>query len=126
MADWTSIPDASVDPDAPVTSELMYALRDNPVAITEAAAGAPKIVRGALKTATASFSGTVGANSTQAVSINAYSFFPSASASVSSGVVVVRASISGGGVGADSGNLLFENTTGTSQSIDAAWRYIAT
>lgn len=43
MADWKQIPDTDVDPDAPVTSELTYALRDNPVAIAEGAAGAPRI-----------------------------------------------------------------------------------
>lgn len=48
MADWTAIPDASLDPDAPLTSELAYAWRDNPVAITEGAAGAPKITHSAL------------------------------------------------------------------------------
>lgn len=43
MADWTTIADSQVDPNAPVTSELMSALRDNPVAIAEGASGAPKI-----------------------------------------------------------------------------------
>lgn len=45
MADWKTIPDTDVDPDAPVTSELMYALRDNPVAIAEGATGAPRITQ---------------------------------------------------------------------------------
>ena len=35
MADWKTIPDTDVDPDAPVTSELMYALRDNTVYLAE-------------------------------------------------------------------------------------------
>lgn len=43
MADYTTITDAQVDPEAPITSELMSALRDNPIAIAEAAATAPKI-----------------------------------------------------------------------------------
>lgn len=50
MADWKTIPDTDVDPDAPVTSELMYALRDNPVAIAEGAAGAPRVMGIALDT----------------------------------------------------------------------------
>lgn len=49
MADWKQIPDTDVDPDAPVTSELMYALRDNPVAIAEGASGAPRIEPQAVK-----------------------------------------------------------------------------
>lgn len=48
MADWFSIPNTSVDPDAPVTSNLMYALRDNPIAISEGAPGAPRIQDAAL------------------------------------------------------------------------------
>lgn len=43
MADWTTIADTQVDPKAPVTSELMTALRDNPIAIAEGRANAPKV-----------------------------------------------------------------------------------
>lgn len=43
MADWTSISDAQVDPDAPLTSGLGYAWRDNPIAIAEGASGAPRV-----------------------------------------------------------------------------------
>lgn len=50
MADWTNIPDSSVDPDAPVTSELAYAWRDNPIAIAEGATGAPRIHGNAIMT----------------------------------------------------------------------------
>ena len=48
MADWFSIPNTSVDPDAPVTSNLMYALRDNPIAIAEGATGAPRVTQSAI------------------------------------------------------------------------------
>ena len=50
MADYVAQPDTAVDPDAPVTSDLMYALRDNPVAISEGAAGAPRIQDAAMST----------------------------------------------------------------------------
>ena len=53
MADWTTIADTQVDPNAPVTSELMTALRDNPIAIAEGAVGAPMISTAALKGSTA-------------------------------------------------------------------------
>jgi hypothetical protein len=43
MADWTTITDTQVDPKAPVTSELMTALRDNPLAIAQGTANAPRI-----------------------------------------------------------------------------------
>lgn len=43
MADYVTITDAQVDPEAPITSELMSALRDNPIAIAEGAPGAPRV-----------------------------------------------------------------------------------
>lgn len=43
MADYTTITDSQVDPEAPITSELMSALRDNPIAIAEGAANAPRV-----------------------------------------------------------------------------------
>lgn len=48
MADYRTITDAEVDPDAPLTSSLGYAWRDNPIAIAEGATGAPRIVDAAL------------------------------------------------------------------------------
>ena len=43
MADWTTIPDSSLEPGKPIRSIDTLALRDNPVAIAEGAAGAPKV-----------------------------------------------------------------------------------
>ena len=42
MPDYRVIADSEVQPDAPVTSSLGFALRDNPAAIAEGAPGAPK------------------------------------------------------------------------------------
>ena len=50
MADWTNITDTAVDPDAPLTSQLGYAWRDNPIAIAEGAADAPRVMHNALNT----------------------------------------------------------------------------
>lgn len=50
MADWVDIQDSQLDPDAPLTSELAYSWRDNPIAIAEGAVGAPKVMGQALKT----------------------------------------------------------------------------
>jgi hypothetical protein len=44
MATWTTLPDASLEPGKPIRSIDGLALRDNPVAITEGATGAPRIV----------------------------------------------------------------------------------
>lgn len=49
MADWTNIVDSALDPDAPVTSELAYAWRDNPIAIAEGAVGAPRVTAQGIK-----------------------------------------------------------------------------
>jgi len=43
MTTWTNITDASLEPGKPVRSIDLLALRDNAIAITEGAAGAPKI-----------------------------------------------------------------------------------
>jgi hypothetical protein len=48
MADWTTIPDSSIEPGKPIRSIDGLALRDNPVAITEGALGAPRVQDAAL------------------------------------------------------------------------------
>lgn len=48
MTDYNAIPDARLEPQAPVRSVDNIALRDNPIAITEGSAGAPKIQTAAL------------------------------------------------------------------------------
>lgn len=49
MADWTTIPDSSIEPGKPIRSIDGLALRDNPIAISEGALGAPRIVGKAAK-----------------------------------------------------------------------------
>ena len=49
MATWTTLPDASLEPGKPIRSIDGLALRDNPVAITEGAVGAPRIIGRAAK-----------------------------------------------------------------------------
>lgn len=43
MTDYTSVGDSEIDPDAPLTSWLGYRFRDNPLAMFEGAAGAPRL-----------------------------------------------------------------------------------
>lgn len=43
MTTYTAIPNGDIDPESPITTGLMTLLRDNPIAITEGAAGAPRI-----------------------------------------------------------------------------------
>lgn len=83
MADWTTLADSQLDPDAPLTSELAYAWRDNPIAIAEGAAGAPKVVGQALSgvylatlsTTTTSPIGVVGVDRARQFSIQSYSAY---------------------------------------------------
>lgn len=53
---YIPITNAQVDPDSPVTAELMTALRDNPEAIANGDAGAPPVVVYAVKGESATFS----------------------------------------------------------------------
>ena len=50
MPDYRVVADSEVQPDAPVTSSLGFALRDNPAAIAQGADGAPRIQREAMGT----------------------------------------------------------------------------
>lgn len=50
MATWTTITDSVLEPLKPIRSVDGLALRDNPIAIAEGAAGAPRIAAGALQT----------------------------------------------------------------------------
>ena len=50
MADWTTIPDTTFEPGAPAKGRDMRFLRDNPIAIAEGAAGAPRVQAAALGT----------------------------------------------------------------------------
>lgn len=46
MTTYTAVPDSDIDANSPVTATLMTLLRDNPIAITEKAAGAPVLADG--------------------------------------------------------------------------------
>ena len=48
MADWTIVPDTNLEPGKPIRSIDGLALRDNPIAISEGAAGAPRVQTAAL------------------------------------------------------------------------------
>jgi len=50
MTTYTAIIDSEIDTDSPVTESLMTRIRDNPIAISEGSAGAPKIQNAAIAT----------------------------------------------------------------------------
>jgi len=125
LADWTNISDSQVDPDAPVTSELGYAWRDNPIANAEGAPGAPRIVRGALSTATNSVSGSVPAAGSTVVQLNAYSFFPNIRKTVGSGQQLRVEAVDAGTAGADIAQFQLSNDAPAAIGFSVSWRYIA-
>src|SRR5690625_3580280 len=50
MAQWTNIPTDRIEPGKPIRAIDGLALRDNPIAIAEGAAGAPRVAAAALRT----------------------------------------------------------------------------
>lgn len=48
MADWVNIQNANLEPNAPLISSTMFALRDNVIALAQGAPGAPRIAESAL------------------------------------------------------------------------------
>ena len=118
MANWIWIADTALDPDAPVTSELMYALRDNPIALTEGAWGAPRLQRGAFNSSTASVSGTLNNGEQISVNIGEWAFFPSFTGSSE---IYMR--MGDGSPGPDSGRVgLYNSDTGASRGYSIQWR----
>lgn len=86
MTDYTTVTDSEIDQDSPITQPLLTALRDNPIAITEGASGAPKIQeaamdsasvnQSALKTEVASASGSLNTSQSITITFGDYSFLP--------------------------------------------------
>ena len=122
MATYTAITDAEIDQDSPITQTLMTKYRDNLIATTEGAAGAPRIVRGALDTATSSASGSIGSGAVVSITLSAYSFFPEFNAPTN--VYLVGSTTSGG---ADAPKIGLRNgDPDNTQSYAVYWRYIDT
>ena len=48
MTAYNNLADSKISVDAPITQEVLTAIRDNPIAITEASSGAPKVEHGAI------------------------------------------------------------------------------
>ena len=106
MTTYTTIADANLDPDSPARSIDALALRDNPIAIAEGAAGAPRIEDAALdSTATAAGSDWVlGRTALATLSlVGTYAFLQNVSGStLSAGQTEPGASLVYSGTGAAS------------------------
>lgn len=109
MTTYTTITNAEIDQDSPITQPLLTALRDNPVAITEGAAGAPKVQAAALDT----FVGTAPATITGLDNYVALNLRGSASLGSSFGsttlITTIEFSDDGGSTWAASTNLFNES-----------------
>ena len=119
MTTYVTIANTEVDPDSPITADLITKLRDNPLAIGEGAAGAPKITAAALNTSTSTLTGTVSASSTLTVALGAYAFFPSVNWGAGG-----SASLSTVGTTADNGGIALVNGSGSSIAYTIRWRKI--
>jgi hypothetical protein len=126
MADYTTITDAQVDPEAPITSELMSALRDNPIAITEGASGAPKVqtagiqddavTAAKLNVVTSSYSGSLADSASAYISRpNATSFIPSVTGQSNT---QIEAKLANGG-------LKITNLSSSTLTWAVSWSYVA-
>jgi hypothetical protein len=125
MTTYTTITDGQVDQDSPISQALVTALRNNPLAIAEGATGAPRIVAGALSTATNSVSVTVGSSGSptyEDITMDAYSFFPGTGGDANTDVYLMPAT---GTANADAPKIRVGGTPlGNSDTVDVAWRYI--
>lgn len=64
MTAYSTIANSQIDQDSPVTQTLMTALRDNPIAITEGASGAPRNQPQSMDVVIGSGSGSTGSATT--------------------------------------------------------------
>lgn len=120
MTAYTTIANTTIDAESPVTVSLMTALRDNCIAITEGASGAPRNVQGALSTATATISGS--SSGSVDIVMNSYAFFPRIDAA---NFTVEGLSITATGSGADSPGFRLVSAGTGSDPYSVDYRYIS-
>lgn len=142
MATWTAISDSVLEPGKPIRSIDGIALRDNPIAITEGAAGAPRVVSGAidwstvsneigqqqmasnavgqaqLKTSESTNSNTDDAPFDVTVPGGTYSFWPRYWASTSTSAFLA------GSTSSSNQAVTFDNTSGASRTGNVRSRFI--
>ena len=127
MTAYTTIPDTDIAQDKPIKAETGLALRDNPIAISEGAAGAPLIQRAAIQNSavdstklnlgTSSASASVVGSDSVEVTMNELSFFPAIYSNLSAGFTMETK------VTASRGFRLL-NKSVASQIYTVSWRFI--
>lgn len=119
MTTYSAIASTEIDADSPITDALLGKLRDNPIAISEGASGAPKVMAAALNTATNTLSGTLAAGATVEVTIGPYAFFPSCNGAT------LSFSLGWTGGTSDDGTVRIFNGTGSPVGYAVRWRAIS-
>ena len=120
MTTYTAISGGEIDADSPITADLMSKLRDNPIAISEGSTGAPKVLANALNITSNSLTGSVSAGGgTATVTLGAYAFFPSISAST------MTVTFGTNGTTADNPSVFLLNSSGSPVSYTIRWRSIS-
>ena len=137
MADWTTISDTQVDPNAPLTSELMTALRDNPIAIAQGASGATRITDAALDTGAATTAGTTWVAVRNVAAglggIGSYAFLRHGSTGYTAGSTVAGSSLSytnaggsaNGGIPSGTWRLMGYTLGDSSSTLSSVWQRIS-
>ena len=120
MATWTTLPDASLEPGKPIRSIDGLALRDNPIAISEGAAGAPQIQTAALvsneRMTTANVLNATAAASVDGVGTYAFATRPQNTGSTPGNALSPGATVAGS-------VLRFSNSAaGESSALSGTWR----
>lgn len=127
MTSYITINNTEVDPDSPITADLMTKMRDNPIAISEGSSGAPKVSKlalgglslGAISSVTSSWGGLTGLGSIKEVYVN---FGANQSSTTSDKGVEIRFTNDGGTTWGSAQDLHRKTTTsqGTSYTNGAA------
>ena len=126
MTAYTTIPDTDIAQDKPIKAETGLALRDNPIAISEGAASAPRIQRAAIQnSAVDSTKLNLGSSSASAslfggsaeITMSELSFFPTITSNLSTGFTIESKPTASRG-------FKLVNKSGNVQIYTVSWRFI--
>lgn len=125
MTSYISIANSEVDPDSPITADLMTKLRDNPIAISEGSSGAPKVSKlalgglllGSINSSTTTWAGITGLGSITEVFL---SYSSANGPSLANKGIQIRFTNDGGTNWGTAQNLLVVTTTGQGTMASSA------
>lgn len=125
MTTYTAIPDASLEPGKPARSVDAILLRDNPIAITEGASGAPKIQTAALETSL--IDNYIAGMSAGGVGTYVWATRTAGSTATSIGTTVAGSAlrVAGTRVDSSSGETSFNRAAASGTALSGTWRFMA-